>query len=167
MNSNNNLPKLNNDTANETSIFKKVVVPVETPKENPNATSSTFNSQKEDTKNSNTQDNDNFKTIIKASIDYIKTASSQNIFKLLTELIFVLVFVIIVKFPFDLIIDLGHNIFTALGIDYTSNALAFWNISFNVLYTIIGLCLYAYLYKERVYKNVIKKNNNSKKAPTK
>lgn len=163
MNSNNNLPKLNNNTTSETSIFKKVSSPID----NKNATPSTFNEKKDDTKNSTTQDNDTLKTVIKASIDYIKTANSQNIFKLLTELIFVLVFVIIVKFPFDLIIDLGHNIFTALGIDYTSNALAFWNISFNVLYTIIGLCLYAYLYKERVYKNVIKKNNNSKKAPTK
>lgn len=162
MNSNNNLPKLNNDTTSETSIFKKV-----SSLNDKNATSSTLNDKKDDTKNFDTQDNDTLKTIIKASIDYIKTANSQNIFKLLTELIFVLVFVIIVKFPFDLIIDLGHNIFTALGIDYTSNALAFWNISFNVLYTIIGLCLYAYLYKERVYKNIIKKNNNSKKAPTK
>ena len=162
MNSNNNLPKLNNNATSETSIFKKV-----SSLNDKNTTSSTLNDKKDDTKNSTTQDNDNLKTVIKASIDYIKTANSQNIFKLLTELIFVLVFVIIVKFPFDLIIDLGHNIFTALGIDYTSNALAFWNISFNVLYTVIGLCLYAYLYKERVYKNVIKKNNNSKKAPTK
>ena len=162
MNSNNNLPKLNNDATSETSIFKKV-----SSLNDKNATPSTFNDKKDDTKNSTTQDNDNLKTVIKASIDYIKTANSQNIFKLLTELIFVLVFVIIVKFPFDLIIDLGHNIFTALGIDYTSNALAFWNIFFNILYTMIGLCLYAYLYKERVYKNVIKKNNNFKKAPTK
>lgn len=162
MNSNNNLPKLNNNATSETSIFKKV-----SSLNDKNTTSSTFNEKKDDTKNFDTQDNDTLKTVIKASIDYIKTANSQNIFKLLTELIFVLVFVIIVKFPFDLIIDLGHNIFTALGIDYTSNALAFWNISFNVLYTVIGLCLYAYLYKERVYKNVIKKNNNSKKGPTK
>lgn len=162
MNSNNNLPKLNNDTTSETSIFKKV-----SSLNDNNATSSALNYKKDDPKNFDNQDNDTLKTVIKASIDYIKTANSQNIFKLLTELIFVLVFVIIVKFPFDLIIDLGHNIFTALGIDYTSNALAFWNISFNVLYTIIGLCLYAYLYKERVYKNVIKKNNNSKKASTK
>ena len=160
--SNNNLTKFNNDSTSETSIFKKF-----SSLNDKNTTSSTLNDKKDDTKNFDTQDNDTLKTVIKASIDYIKTANSQNIFKLLTELIFVLVFVIIVKFPFDLIIDLGHNIFTALGIDYTSNALAFWNISFNVLYTIIGLCLYAYLYKERVYKNVIKKNNNSKKAPTK
>ena len=67
MNSNNNLPKLNNDTTSETSIFKKV-----SSLNDKNATSSTLNDKKDDTKNFDTQDNDTLKTIIKASIDYIK-----------------------------------------------------------------------------------------------
>ena len=87
------------------------------------------------------------KEAFKRVYKFLTDASLNEIGKFFIELLILVLVVILFKLPFDLIIELGLSIFATLGI----NATAFWNILFNILYTIVGIWYYLRVFKNRFW----------------
>lgn len=87
------------------------------------------------------------KEAFKRVYKFLTDASLNEIGKFFIELLILVLIVILFKLPFDLIIELGSSIFTTLGINVT----AFWNILFNILYTIVGIWYYLRVFKNRFW----------------
>lgn len=87
------------------------------------------------------------KETFKRVYKFLTDASLNEIGKFFIELLILVLIVILFKLPFDLIIELGSSIFTTLGINVT----AFWNILFNILYTIVGIWYYLRVFKNRFW----------------
>lgn len=110
------------------------------------------------------------KSTLKEVKIFLKDSDSFELLKFISELFLLAIFIILIKLPFNLIIELGGNIFRVLDINVTVIALDFWRNIFNVCYAVVGLILYEYIFVSRFYNINIKyhkKNNKMEDSQSK
>ena len=87
---------------------------------------------------------------------YLTTKDSSELFSLLWRAVIIVGLIVIIYFPFQLIIDLGANIFTLIGIEYTTRLASIWSSICNIVYGVLALVLFYLICKDRFYKLVKK-----------
>lgn len=160
MNNENQVPELPkvNDNKDEVQVVENNIQEIELPKQQEE------NKQViEEVKKSVSKEFENTGKIFTDIKNYLTTRDSSELFSLLWRLLIIVGFIVILYFPVQVIMDLGINIFMLLGIEYTTRVAAIWTSLLNIIYGILALFLFYYLCKDRYYKLVNNKSENTTK----
>ena len=95
-----------------------------------------------------------FKVFMKDVHKYITSKNTSELLSLLWRLLIIAGFVILLYLPFQLLMDIGVNIFFIFGIDFTSTLSAIWSGVWYIIYAVLALFLFYKLCKDRFYKVV-------------
>ena len=159
MNDNNEipeLPKMNNEVIKEKQdeeIVKEISI----------------NDSKtvEEIKETSVKEVKGMKVFFKDIREYIASKNSSELFSLFWRLLLVAGFVILLFVPFQLLMDLGSNLFLLFGANYTSTLATIWTSVWYIAYSILAFVLFFILCKDRYYKFVKNQNNDKKDYETK
>lgn len=159
MNDNNEipeLPKINNEVIKEKQdeeIVKEISI----------------NDSKtvEEIKETSVKEVKGMKVFFKDIREYITSKNSSELFSLFWRLLLVAGFVILLFVPFQLLMDLGSNLFLLFGANYTSTLATIWTSVWYIAYSILAFVLFFILCKDRYYKFVKNQNNDKKDYETK
>ena len=104
----------------------------------------------------------NMQKFLKDIKNYITSKNSSELLSLLWRLALIAGFVILLYVPFQLLMDLGSNLFVLFGIDYTTKLGNIWNSIWYISYGILAIVLFFILCKDRYYK-LVKQQEDEKK----
>lgn len=122
---------------------------VEMPKKN-------FDGEKiiEESKNLVKEDAKTYKRFFKDAKDYLTTRNTKELGELVLRLALIAVVIIILYLPFELVINVGEELFRAIGINYTEESRRAFESSLNIAYNLFGLAVFFMICKDRFYKMV-------------
>lgn len=95
------------------------------------------------------KENDGIKEVIK----YITTRDTKDLLMLVLRMLIIVAILFICKFPFDLLKDIGTNVFILFGISITDTLLNIWNSIINIIYGILAIYSFYKIVKIR-FKNI-------------
>ena len=153
MNNDNNieLPK-KNDSNIQNEINNQEVSMTENNNNNNNNIGDEVKKVVEDVKEVTSKEIENSGKFLKDVRNYITTKNSSELFALLWRLVLIVGFIILLYFPFQLLMDLGVNLFMIFGFEYTTPIANIWTGVWNISYSILALVLFYKLCKDRYYK---------------
>ncbi len=123
--------------------------------------------QVEEIKETSVKEVKGMKVFFKDIREYITSKNSSELFSLFWRLLLVAGFVILLFVPFQLLMDLGSNLFLLFGANYTSTLATIWTSVWYIAYSILAFVLFFILCKDRYYKFVKNQNNDKKDYETK